>query len=105
MAELPHGTITFLFTDIEGSARLLKQLGERYRTARGDHKAPHSQPDAATPFEGREGELAEAAQAAVIAPPWDRRRVRMTAGRRLAHSPSRFLPSTDSSHSRHRHVT
>src|SRR5207247_1738734 len=37
MAELPHGTITSLFTDIEGSTRLLKQLGERYGTARGDH--------------------------------------------------------------------
>ena len=37
MAELPHGTITFLFTDIEGSTRLLKQLGERYATARADH--------------------------------------------------------------------
>ena len=220
MAELPHGTITFLFTDIEGSTRLLKQLGERYGTARADHnrilraafeehegqeidtqgdaffvafrrakdavaaaaaaqqalaahdwpddaelrvrmgmhtgepsvsedgylglgvhraaricsaghggqvllsqatvalleddelpavelrdlglhqlkdldrperihqlvlpglpdtfpplKAPQSQPDAATPFQGREGELAEAAQAAVIGPPWYRRRV------------------------------
>ena len=224
MAELPHGTITFLFTDIEGSTRLLKQLGERYATARADHhrilraafaehdgqeidtqgdaffvafrrakdavaaaaaaqqglaanewpdgtdlrvrmgihtgepsvseegylglgvhraaricsaghggqvllsqatvalledeelpgielrdlglhqlkdidrpervhqlvlpglpdsfpplKAPQSQPDAATPFEGREGELAEAAQAAVAAPPWYRRRVGMAA--------------------------
>ena len=220
MAELPHGTITFLFTDIEGSTRLLKQLGERYGAARADHnrilraafeehegqeidtqgdaffvafrrakdavaaaaaaqqalaahdwpddaelrvrmgmhtgepsvsedgylglgvhraaricsaghggqvllsqatvalleddelpgvdlrdlglhqlkdldrperihqlvlpglpdsfpplKAPQSQPDAATPFQGREGELAEAAQAAVIGPPWYRRRV------------------------------
>jgi len=224
VAELPHGTITFLFTDIEGSTRLLKQLGERYATARADHhrilraafeehdgqeidtqgdaffvafrrardavaaaaevqralaanewpdgtelrvrmgmhtgepsvseegylglgvhraaricsaghggqvllseatvallgddelpgielrdlgrhqlkdidrperihqlvlaglrdsfpplKAPQSQPDAATPFEGREGELAEAAQAAVTAPPWYRRRVGMAA--------------------------
>jgi YVTN family beta-propeller protein len=224
VAELPHGTITFLFTDIEGSTRLLKQLGERYGIARADHhrilraafeehdgqeidtqgdaffvafrrardavaaaaaaqralaanewpdgaelrvrmgmhtgepsvsdegylglgvhraaricsaghggqvllseatvallgddelpgielrdlgrhqlkdldrperihqlvlaglpdsfpplKAPQSQPDAATPFEGREGELAEAAQAAVTAPPWYRRRVGMAA--------------------------
>jgi YVTN family beta-propeller protein len=222
VAELPHGTITFLFTDIEGSTRLLKQLGERYGVARADHhrllraafaqhdgqeidtqgdaffvafrrakdavaaaadaqhalaahewpdgselrvrmgmhtgepsvsedgylglgvhraaricsaghggqvllsqatvalledeelpgvelrdlglhqlkdldrperihqlvldglpdsfpplKAPQSQPDAATPFEGREGELAEAAQAAVATPPWYRRRVSM----------------------------
>ena len=30
MAELPRGTVTFLFTDIEGSTRLLKQLGEKY---------------------------------------------------------------------------
>jgi len=37
VAELPHGTITFLFTDIEGSTRLLKQLGERYGIARADH--------------------------------------------------------------------
>jgi class 3 adenylate cyclase/DNA-binding NarL/FixJ family response regulator len=29
-AALPGGTVTFLFTDIEGSTRLLKQLGERY---------------------------------------------------------------------------
>jgi class 3 adenylate cyclase len=29
--ELPVGTVTFLFTDIEGSTQLLKQLGgERY---------------------------------------------------------------------------
>jgi class 3 adenylate cyclase len=30
MANLPAGTVTFLFTDIEGSTRLLKQLGARY---------------------------------------------------------------------------
>jgi class 3 adenylate cyclase len=28
--ELPMGTVTLLFTDIEGSTRLLEQLGERY---------------------------------------------------------------------------
>jgi ABC-type oligopeptide transport system substrate-binding subunit/class 3 adenylate cyclase len=28
---LPHGTVTFLFTDIEGSTELLKQLGKRYK--------------------------------------------------------------------------
>src|ERR671936_2000694 len=27
---LPRGTVTFLFTDIEGSTQLLKRLGERY---------------------------------------------------------------------------
>jgi class 3 adenylate cyclase len=30
---LPSGTVTFLFTDIEGSTRLLRALGERYRDA------------------------------------------------------------------------
>ena len=30
MGELPKGTITLLFTDIEGSTRLLQQVGERY---------------------------------------------------------------------------
>ncbi len=29
---LPRGTVTFLFTDIEGSTRLLQQLGDRYAT-------------------------------------------------------------------------
>jgi len=30
MAELPTGTVTFLFSDIEGSTRLLQELGDRY---------------------------------------------------------------------------
>jgi predicted ATPase/class 3 adenylate cyclase len=30
MAELPTGTVTFLFTDIEGSTRLLTKLGDEY---------------------------------------------------------------------------
>jgi class 3 adenylate cyclase len=30
MAERPTGTVTFLFTDIEGSTRLLQQLRDRY---------------------------------------------------------------------------
>jgi class 3 adenylate cyclase len=30
MRELPMGTVTLLFTDIEGSTRLLQQEGERY---------------------------------------------------------------------------
>src|ERR687891_673214 len=29
-ADLPTGTVTFLFTDIEGSTRLLDVLGDRY---------------------------------------------------------------------------
>src|SRR5260370_39882595 len=30
MRDLPTGTVTLLFTDIEGSTHLLQQLGERY---------------------------------------------------------------------------
>jgi class 3 adenylate cyclase len=30
MPDLPTGTVTLLFTDIEGSTRLLQQLGEHY---------------------------------------------------------------------------
>jgi len=30
MREIPRGTVTLLFTDIEGSTRLLQQVGERY---------------------------------------------------------------------------
>ncbi|MGZ8602189.1 MAG: ATP-binding protein, partial [Actinomycetota bacterium] len=33
----PIGTVTFLFTDIEGSTRLLQQLGEDYRSLIDDH--------------------------------------------------------------------
>jgi class 3 adenylate cyclase len=29
--ELPTGTVAFLFTDIEGSTKLLQELGEAYR--------------------------------------------------------------------------
>jgi YVTN family beta-propeller protein len=38
MAELPSGAITFLFTDIEGSTRLLKQLRERYADVLAAHQ-------------------------------------------------------------------
>jgi YVTN family beta-propeller protein len=38
MAELPSGTVTFLFTDIEGSTALLKKLREAYDGALGDHQ-------------------------------------------------------------------
>ena len=37
MMALPTGTVTFLFTDIEGSTRLLHALGERYRTVQDRH--------------------------------------------------------------------
>jgi predicted ATPase len=38
MSTLPTGTITLLFTDIEGSTRLLQQLGESYATLLEEHR-------------------------------------------------------------------
>ena len=37
MTELPTGTVTFLFTDIEGSTRLLQELGDGYRAVQDRH--------------------------------------------------------------------
>lgn len=34
---LPSGTVTFLFTDIEGSTKLLQQLGDEYSSLLADH--------------------------------------------------------------------
>jgi class 3 adenylate cyclase/tetratricopeptide (TPR) repeat protein len=36
---LPTGTVTFLFTDIEGSTQLLKRLGRRYGAVLADHRS------------------------------------------------------------------
>ena len=38
MPALPSGTVTFVFSDIEGSTGLLKQLGERYEAVLSDHR-------------------------------------------------------------------
>jgi class 3 adenylate cyclase len=38
MSSLPSGTVTFVFSDIEGSTALLKQLGERYDGVLSDHR-------------------------------------------------------------------
>ncbi len=38
MSTLPAGTVTFVFTDVEGSTRLLQQLGEDYATVVADHR-------------------------------------------------------------------
>ena len=38
MASLPGGTVTFLFTDIEGSTRLLQELGDSYGEVVRDHR-------------------------------------------------------------------
>jgi predicted ATPase/class 3 adenylate cyclase len=35
---LPTGTVTFLFTDIEGSTRLLQELGDRYPALLAEHR-------------------------------------------------------------------
>ncbi|MGI8998558.1 MAG: ATP-binding protein [Candidatus Limnocylindria bacterium] len=37
MPQLPTGTVTFMFTDIEGSTRLLQRVGESYRDLLADH--------------------------------------------------------------------
>jgi len=37
MSRLPTGTVTFLFTDIEGSTRLLRDLGDHYSILLADH--------------------------------------------------------------------
>ena len=38
MSVLPGGTVTFLFTDIEGSTRLLQELGDAYGDVVRDHR-------------------------------------------------------------------
>jgi YVTN family beta-propeller protein len=38
MAQPPSGAVTFLFTDIEGSTRLVKQLRDRYPAVLADHQ-------------------------------------------------------------------
>jgi len=38
MRELPSGTVTFVFTDIDGSTRLLGELGEGYADALAEHR-------------------------------------------------------------------
>jgi class 3 adenylate cyclase len=38
MSSFPEGTVTFVFTDVEGSTRLLQQLGDRYGEVARDHR-------------------------------------------------------------------
>ena len=38
MAELPRGTVTLVFTDIEGSTRLLASLGSGYQEVLASHR-------------------------------------------------------------------
>jgi class 3 adenylate cyclase len=37
-SDLPRGTVTFLFTDIEGSTALARRLGNRFGAARSEHR-------------------------------------------------------------------
>jgi class 3 adenylate cyclase len=39
MPSLPSGTVTFLFSDIEGSTELLKQLGDDFAALLADHRS------------------------------------------------------------------
>lgn len=52
VTDLPTGTVTFLFTDIEGSTRLLQQLGAAYADVLADHRRVLR--EAATRFSGVE---------------------------------------------------
>ncbi|MDQ2967686.1 MAG: NB-ARC domain-containing protein [Actinomycetota bacterium] len=52
--ELPAGTVTFLFTDIEGSTTLLHELGDGYADALEDHRRRLR--DAFTACDGVEGD-------------------------------------------------
>jgi DNA-binding NarL/FixJ family response regulator/class 3 adenylate cyclase len=38
MPDLPHGTVTLVFTDVEGSTQLVRQLGDPYALLLGDHR-------------------------------------------------------------------
>ena len=38
MPQLPSGTVTFLFTDIEGSTQLLRQIGPHYAEVLAEHQ-------------------------------------------------------------------
>src|SRR5205809_600140 len=38
MPSLPHGTVTLVFTDVEGSTRLVQQLGDYYAHVLDDHR-------------------------------------------------------------------
>src|ERR671914_2189946 len=50
MRDLPTGTVTLLFTDIEGSTRLLDELGDRYQDVFAEHQRALR-----AAFQGRDG--------------------------------------------------
>src|SRR5438445_248296 len=81
MVKLPTGTVTFLFTDIEGSTQVLRRLGDRYTNLLAEHQiilraaiakirsdfppirslnnCPNNLPAQITPLIGREKALAD----------------------------------------------
>ncbi len=86
MATLPQGTVTFLFTDIEGSTRLVQALGSRYREVLETHQVLLRQAFRAGVEVATQGDsffvvfesasdavaAAVAAQRSLAAPPWPR---------------------------------
>ena len=45
MPSLPTGTVTLLFTDIEGSTRLARRLGDGYRELLATHRSLEARPE------------------------------------------------------------
>jgi predicted ATPase/class 3 adenylate cyclase len=85
MSELPTGTVTFLITDIEGSTRLLEQLGEPYRAVQDRHDAILR--SAIAIGDGRELSTEGDSVFAVFATPSGALRTATTAQRNLAAGP------------------
>jgi class 3 adenylate cyclase len=93
---LPAGSVTFLFTDIEGSTRLVRQLGDAYVDVLETHDdlVTHAVGDEAGVVFGSQGDAlfasfvdpvaavaaALAAQRALRAHPWDGHEVRVRMG-------------------------
>jgi predicted ATPase/class 3 adenylate cyclase len=82
MAGLPTGTVTFVFTDIEGSTRLLHTLGNRYRDALEQHRTILR--DAFTSHEGVEVDTQGDAFFIAFPTPQGALRAAVTAQRALA---------------------
>ena len=85
MSDLPTGTVTFLITDIEGSTRLLEQLGEGYRDVQQRHDVLMRSAIAAG--DGREVSTEGDSFFAVFATPAGALRAVATAQRDLAAGP------------------
>ena len=72
MVALPTGTVTFLFTDIEGSTRLLEARPDLYRAALGRHVDEIGRIAAVINFDGQ-GVVAGSDYASILgSPSWQR---------------------------------